>query len=194
MYLATILALALSPTVSPPSVATSAAGIHISTPLIRGNGCAGNSGTAVFGADGRTLEVTYADPFFLGVEAGEGRAIKSCNVAIPLQLPEGRRLVIDGATMPVRFAIPSSGRAEVAREYFFAGQRGTSLAPLTLPSGARGEIYLDDDVDGPASACGGGAILRMNMSFRVDRPDSLDVRLSTGFTKLVLRVHVEPCI
>lgn len=107
-------------------MATSAAEATISLgePAYGGNGCP--AGSASVTSFGDTMSVLF-DSF--AAEAGNttGRRIdrKSCNLRVPVRVPNGYSVALIGVDYRGFNAIPGNGAySELRAEYFYAGSRG----------------------------------------------------------------------
>ncbi len=100
------------------------AGIQVGTPSYGGNGCP--AGSASITTMGDTMSVLF-DSF--SAEAGNttGRRIdrKSCNLRVPIRVPNGYSVALVGVDYRGFNAIPGAGAySELRAEYFYAGNRG----------------------------------------------------------------------
>src|SRR6188768_2969078 len=87
----TVLLLAMGLTMS----AAHADDIKLGTPGYGGNGCPAGSVSAILSPDRKSLSLLY-DQYQLPVGGDTGKAFerKSCNVAIPVHVPQGRSISI----------------------------------------------------------------------------------------------------
>ena len=98
--------------------------ISLGQPSYGGNGCP--AGSASVTAFGDTMSVLF-DSF--AAEAGNttGRRIdrKSCNLRVPVRVPNGYSVALIGVDYRGFNAIPGAGAySELRAEYFYAGSRG----------------------------------------------------------------------
>ena len=144
--------------------------ITLGEPTYGGTGCPGGTVSTVLSPDATSLSILF-DQYF--VEAGQavGRSFdrKSCNIAIPVGVPQGLSVSIIAVDYRGFNALPSGGRSTFQVEYFFAGTRGPTFArnfngPLTDDYLIRNELTAAALV---WSACGADVILRTNSSLRV---------------------------
>ncbi|AZZ37393.1 DUF4360 domain-containing protein [Bdellovibrio sp. qaytius] len=102
------------------------AGISVGQPAYGGNGCPAGSASVTVTPDGSTMSVLF-DQF--SAEAGNttGRRIdrKSCNLRVPIRVPNGYSVALIGVDYRGFNAIPGGGAySELRNEYFYAGSRG----------------------------------------------------------------------
>ena len=100
--------------------------IRLGQPSYGGNGCPAGSASVSITDDGKTMSVLF-DQF--AAEAGNttGRRIdrKSCNLRVPIKVPQGYSVALIGVDYRGFNAIPGSGAyTEFNAEYFYAGARG----------------------------------------------------------------------
>ena len=100
--------------------------IKLGQPSYGGNGCPAGSASVSITEDGKTMSVLF-DQF--SAEAGNttGRRIdrKSCNLRVPIKVPQGYSVALIGIDYRGFNAIPGSGAyTEFNAEYFYAGSRG----------------------------------------------------------------------
>lgn len=145
--------------------------IYLGDPGYGGNGCPQGSASAILSPDQKSLSILF-DEYY--VEAGGGKnskklARKSCNVAIPVHVPQGFSVSIVDVDYRGYLSLPRGARATFSAEYFFAGRRGPKLR-----ESFRGEMddeYMIEDKLGLAalvwSNCGADVNLRVNTSLMV---------------------------
>ncbi len=101
-------------------------GISLGQPTYGGSGCPAGSASVNITGDGRTMSVLF-DSF--SAEAGNttGRRIdrKSCNLRVPVRVPQGYSVALIAVDYRGFNAIPGNGAyTEFKAEYFYAGSRG----------------------------------------------------------------------
>ena len=159
--------------------------VHFKTPAIGGSGCPAGTTHHAITPDGKTLSVLF-DNYV--AEPGN----KSCNLAIPVHVPNGFQV----STLKADFRGFVEGRAELRRSYFFAGQQGPSKRSRL--SSRNGRDYLERDnlllISNSWSRCGEDVNMRINSRIRTKTRnsfisvDSLD--LSTG---MVFQLQYRRC-
>lgn len=100
--------------------------ISLGQPAYGGSGCPAGSASITLTGDGQTMSVLF-DSF--AAEAGDttGRRIdrKSCNLRVPVRVPQGYSVALIGVDYRGFNAVPGNGAYNDFRaEYFYAGSRG----------------------------------------------------------------------
>ncbi|MCK5917976.1 MAG: DUF4360 domain-containing protein [Cocleimonas sp.] len=177
----TLLALAAQTSVAAPSNNI----VHFKAPAMGGNGCPSGTTSHVITPDGTTLSILF-DSY--AAEPGN----KSCNIAIPVHVPNGFQV----STLKADFRGFVEGRAELRRSYFFAGQAGPSKR-TNLSSGG-GREYLERDnlllISNNWSPCGKDVNMRINSRIRTKNSrslisvDSLDIK-----TGMIFKIQYRRC-
>lgn len=85
-----------------------------------GSGCPEGSASVSVSPDGQELSILFDQFVALGNKGAERR--KSCNMSIPIQVPQGFQISLYDADYRGYVAPATIGRLRA--EYFFAGQRG----------------------------------------------------------------------
>ncbi|MEH2136177.1 DUF4360 domain-containing protein [Nostoc sp.] len=85
-----------------------------------GNGCPEGSASVSVSPDGQELSILFDKFIALGNKAEERR--KSCNLSIPIKIPQGFQISLYDADY--RGYVAPATTARLRAEYFFAGQRG----------------------------------------------------------------------
>ena len=142
--------------------------IQLGFPGYGGNGCPSGSASVSLSPDQTSLSILF-DQYV--VEAGNGRRIdrKSCNIAIPVRVPQGYSVSIFQVDYRGFNGLPSGARSTFNVEYFFAGGRG--VRQTSNFRGPLSEQYaITDRLAATAvvwSACGAETNLRVNTSMMV---------------------------
>lgn len=162
------------------SGAQAQAAITLGMPGYGGTGCPANSASVSLSPDQSSLSILF-DQYV--VEAGNGRAMdrKSCNIAIPVRIPQGYSISVFQVDYRGFNSLPSGARANFNVEYFFAGSRGVRQAKTFY--GPSSNLYeLTDQLTAEAvvwSACGADTNLRVNTSMMVQTNRRGDQAMST---------------
>jgi hypothetical protein len=85
-----------------------------------GNGCPANSASVSVSPDGQELSILFDKFIALGNNPNERR--KSCNLSIPIKVPQGFQVSLYDADY--RGYVAPATSANLRAEYFFAGARG----------------------------------------------------------------------
>ncbi|MGD9739392.1 MAG: DUF4360 domain-containing protein [Bauldia sp.] len=166
-----ILALALAAVTASVSVAQAQTpGITLGTPETGGNGCPAGTVSSVLAPDARSLSIFF-DAYFVEAGGTTGRSFerKSCNVGIPVNVPQGFSVSVIGIDYRGFNALPAGALSQFNVEYFFAGTRGPTFN-RTFRGALTDEYLIHNDIVAAAqvwSACGADVILRTNTSMRV---------------------------
>ncbi len=143
-------------------------GITLGNPGYGGTGCPAGSASVSLSPDQTALSILF-DQY--AVEAGNGRTMdrKSCNIAIPVRVPQGYSISVFQVDYRGFNSLPSGARSQFNVEYFFAGSRGPRQTKNFF--GPAANLYeLTDYLTAEAvvwSACGADTNLRVNTSMLV---------------------------
>lgn len=144
--------------------------ISLGQPGYGGTGCPVGSVSATLSPDAKSLSLLF-DQYQVAVGGTTGKSFdrKSCNIAIPVHVPQGLSVSILKIDFRGFNHLPVSATSQFNVEYFFAGTKG----PI-FERKFRG--YLDEDylINNQLtaqsivwSACGADVNLRTNSSMRV---------------------------
>ncbi|MBD2182401.1 DUF4360 domain-containing protein [Planktothrix sp. FACHB-1355] len=103
-----------------PSAAFASPKVQILGASYGGNGCPNLSASVSVSPDGQELTILFDKFTALGNVAAERR--KSCNLSIPIKLPQGYQISLYDADY--RGYVAPGTTANLRAEYFFAGNRG----------------------------------------------------------------------
>lgn len=162
------------------SGAQAQAAIQLGMPGYGGTGCPANSASVSLSPDQSSLSILF-DQYV--VEAGNGRTMdrKSCNIAIPVRVPQGYSISVFQVDYRGFNSLPVGARANFNVEYFFAGSRGVRQAKTFY--GPSSNLYeLTDHLTAEAvvwSACGADTNLRVNTSMMVQTNRRQEQAMST---------------
>lgn len=145
--------------------------ISLGTPGYGGNGCPADSVSATLSPDGKALSLLF-DEYVVEAGGNSGKSFdrKSCNVAIPVHVPQGRSVSVLAIDYRGFNQLPRGARSQFNVEYFFAGTRGPAFTKTF--SGPQEKDYLISNKLVAESliwsACGEDVNLRTNSSIRVN--------------------------
>ncbi len=150
---ATLIATSISPAFAQQKVQILGAGYA-------GNGCPANSASVTVSPDGQELSILFDKFIALGNNPVESR--KSCNLSIPIKVPQGFQISLYDADY--RGYVAPGTSANLRAEYFFAGSRGPVFS-----RNFNGETQYNvrDSLATIAnvwSACGDSSNMRVNAS------------------------------
>jgi hypothetical protein len=147
-----------------------AQGIQLGYPAYGGSGCENNTASVTLSPDATQLSILF-DQYIVEAGGMTGKSFdrKSCNLRIPVRIPQGYSISVFQGDYRGFTAIPSGGRATFNVEYFFTGSRG----PRQVKSfyGPKSQEYtLTDRLGIEAlvwSKCGAETILSANTNMTV---------------------------
>ncbi len=164
MRLAALSILAMAGTASAQS------DIALGTPGYGGTGCPSGSVSATLSPDNKSLSIIF-DEYQVSAGGTTGRSFdrKSCNVAIPVYVPEGFSVAVLSVDYRGYNRLPRRAASQFNVEYFFAGGRGPAFrrnfyGVLDSDYLINNELTVQSMV---WSACGADVNLRTNSSMRV---------------------------
>ena len=144
--------------------------ISLGTPGYGGTGCPDGTVSVTLSPDQKSLSLLFDQyQVSVGGETGKSFDRKSCNIAIPVHVPQGLSVSILKIDFRGFNHLPSSGTSQFNVEYFFAGTKGPAFQKKF--SGPLDEDYLiNNELVAKAivwSGCGEDVNLRTNSSMRV---------------------------
>jgi hypothetical protein len=144
--------------------------IALGQPGYGGTGCPGGSVSTTLSPDSKSLSILF-DQYQVeaGGDTGKSFDRKSCNIAIPVHVPQGLSVSILAIDYRGYNNVPTGGSTDFNVEYFFAGSRGptfkkTFRGPLDEDYTIHNELTAQAIV---FSQCGVDVNLRTNSSIRV---------------------------
>jgi hypothetical protein len=141
MMLAKVLGLSIGLIVSSAAVAAS---LQIGQPQTGGNGCPQGTVSATVDPSGQAVSFLF-DQYIAEAGAMTGKRLdrKSCNIAIPIQVPNGYSVALLKVDYRGYNFVPVGGQNRFDVEYFWAGSRGPRISKtFRAPSYSR---PLDDN-------------------------------------------------
>lgn len=144
--------------------------IQLGYPAYGGNGCPNGSASATVSPDGKSLTLIF-DQFITEAGPAAGKTIdrKSCNIAVPVHVPNGFSISVLAVDYRGFVSLPVGANARLQAEYFFAGQQGPRFA-----QDFRGRMDQDYTFNNRLgvqamvwSPCGTDVNLRVNASMMV---------------------------
>lgn len=145
-----------------------------------GNGCPAGSASVTLSPDAKSLSIIF-DQY--SAQAGRQRTIdrKSCNIAIPVHVPNGMSVSIIQVDYRGYVSAPVGASAKFRTEYFFAGSRGPTFekdfnGPYDQDYTLKSNLALNAIV---WSACGEDVNLRVNTSMQAKTNRRMDDVLAT---------------
>ena len=144
--------------------------ISLGKPGYGGTGCPEGTVSATLSPDAKSLSLLF-DQYQISVGGTTGKSFdrKSCNIAIPVHVPQGMSVSVLKIDYRGFNHLPASATSQFNVEYFFAGTRWTAYQRIFR--GVLDEDYLiNNELTAESvvwSACGADVNLRTNSSMRV---------------------------
>ncbi len=144
--------------------------IRLGVPAYGGTGCPAGSASVTLSPDAQSLSILF-DQFVAEAGSLNGKSMdrKSCNIAIPVHVPQGLSVSLIAVDYRGFNSLPSGAYSQFDVEYFFGGSRGPKKS--TRFYGDQEEEYLvQDNLIATAmvwSRCGADVILRTNSAMLV---------------------------
>ena len=144
--------------------------ISLGEPGYGGTGCPAGTVSVTLSPDAKSLSLLFDEyQLAVGGETGKSFDRKSCNIAIPVHVPQGLSVSILKIDFRGFNHLPRSANSQFNVEYFFAGTKGPSFQRKFR--GPLAEDYLiNNELTAEAivwSSCGADVILRTNSSMRL---------------------------
>ncbi|MBF0361607.1 MAG: DUF4360 domain-containing protein [Oligoflexia bacterium] len=163
--------------------------IRLGMPAYGGNGCPAGSASALLSPDRHSFKIMFDQ--YVSYAGGESQVKidrKSCNISIPVIVPEGYSIAIANIDEIKGFTeIPLGGEGRFNLEYFFAGARGPVYSKRWI--GPRSDSYvIMNTISNNAltwSPCGQSVNLRINSSILSKTNSNLEatnVTVDDGFS------------
>lgn len=144
--------------------------IALGLPGYGGTGCPDGSASVTLSPDAKSLSILF-DQYFVEAGGTSNKSFdrKSCNIAIPVHVPQGLSVSVLAIDYRGYNNIPTGAKTTFNVEYFFAGQKGPTFTknfngPLDT------DYLIQNKLQAQAlvwSACGADVNLRTNSSIRV---------------------------
>ena len=156
--------------------------LQLGQPSYGGNGCPGGSASAILSPDSQELSILF-DQYIAEAGGTTGKRIdrKSCNLAVPVRVPQGYSVAILKVDYRGYTAVPSGGRDQFDVEYFWAGARGPKISRSF--TGPRNDNYtVTDQLIATTlvwSGCGAEVNLRINSSMMAQANSRMDQTIGT---------------
>ncbi len=171
--------------------------IRLGQPATGGTGCPQGTVSASLTSDQKSLSILF-DQY--AAEAGRttGRTVdrKTCDIAIPVHVPQGLSISLVAVDYRGFNAIPSGGSTRLSVDYFFAGQKGPHYQKNF--SGPQNQDFLASnslEVSAMAwSPCGADTNLRVNSSIMAQtnsRNDQTIAQIDSADIKAGIVYHVQ---
>jgi len=144
--------------------------ITLGQPSYGGTGCPAGSVGVALAPDGSSLSLLF-DQYIVEAGGTTGRSFdrKSCNISIPVTVPQGLSVSIINVDYRGFNQLPAGASSNFSVEYFFAGGRGP-VFNRSFQGPLSSDYLIQNQLIGTAvvwSACGQDVLLRTNASMRV---------------------------
>lgn len=174
MMLAKVLGVVASVMVSSAAFAQS---LQIGQPDYGGSGCPAGTASATVSPDGSAVSILF-DQYIAEAGGTTGKRIdrKSCNLAIPIQVPSGYSVALLQVDYRGFNAVPVGGQNRFDVEYFWAGSRGPRLSRV-FRGPDNSNFDLRDNLIASTmvwSPCGASVNLRVNSSMMAQANQRMD--------------------
>lgn len=143
---------------------------RLGVPGYGGNGCPAGSASVTLSPDYTALSILF-DRYIAEAGGATNRTLdrKSCNISIPVQVPQGYSVSLFKIDYRGFAAIPPGGYGVFRAEYFWAGSRGPDFV-INRHEPYNGNFLLQDELEARSivwSRCGQSIILRVNTSTEI---------------------------
>ncbi|MDP2368163.1 DUF4360 domain-containing protein [Rhodoferax sp.] len=144
--------------------------ISLGQPGYGGTGCPAGTVSVTLSPDAKSLSLLFDQyQVAVGGETGKSFDRKSCNIAIPVRVPQGMSVSVLKIDFRGFNNLPQSATSQFNVEYFFAGTKGPVFqrrfrGPLNEDYLINNELIVEAIV---WSSCGADVNLRTNSSMRV---------------------------
>lgn len=162
-----------------PSLADS---IQLGVPAYGGTGCPANSAAVALSPDAKSLSILF-DQYVVeaGGNTGRGTDRKTCNIAVPVHVPQGLSVSVFKVDYRGFNSLPYGASSRFNAEYFFAGSQGPSYQK-TFYGQLVSDYLLTNDMMATASVwspCGADVNLRVNSAMLVRTNSRMQQAMST---------------
>lgn len=144
--------------------------ISLGEPGYGGTGCPAGSVSVTLSPDAQSLSLLF-DQYYVEAGGATKKSFdrKSCNIAIPVHVPQGYSVSVLEIDYRGYNFLPTGATSQFNVEYFFAGSTGPKFQK-TFKGPLDTEYFLNNTLTASAavwSACGADVNLRTNTSIRV---------------------------
>jgi hypothetical protein len=156
--------------------------IRLGQPAYGGTGCPQGSASAALSPDQKTLSILF-DQYLVEAGKNNGRTVdrKSCNIAIPVHVPQGYSISLFKVDYRGFNSLPQGARSRFNVSYFFAGQSGPTFSK-DFYGPQNQDYFISNDVVAASqvwSPCGADTNLRVNSDLMTQTNGYRENTLST---------------
>lgn len=159
-----------------------AQGLRLGLPEYGGTGCPGGSASVNLSPDQTELSILF-DSYVMEAGSTTGKMVdrKSCNISIPVQVPQGYSVAVFQVDYRGFNLVPRGGMARFDAEYFWAGSRGPRISRMF--QGPINDNYVLTDLLQATTLvwtpCGASVNLRANTSMMLKTNQRMEQAMST---------------
>lgn len=144
--------------------------LQVGTPAYGGSGCPAGSASVTLSPDQKSLSILF-DSYQMEAGGVTGKRVdrKSCNIAIPVHVPQGWSVSVFQVDYRGFNSLPQGATSQFNVEYFFAGGQGPRYARRFMGS-LNQDFLISNSLEATAlvwSPCGADVNLRTNSSMMV---------------------------
>lgn len=144
--------------------------ISLGTPGYGGTGCPSGSVSATLSPDAKSLSLLF-DQYQVAVGGTTGKSFdrKSCNIAIPVHVPQGMSVAVMKIDYRGFNRLPAVASSQFNVEYFFAGTRGPAFQ-RSFRGVLDSDYLINNELVAESmvwSGCGADVNLRTNSSMKL---------------------------
>lgn len=141
--------------------------LKLGEPAYGGTGCPAGTASVVLSPDQTALSILF-DQYVAESGAAKRMDRKTCNIAIPVHVPQGYSVAVLAVDYRGFMSIPSGGQGRFDVEYFWAGARGPRIlrdfnGPMNDSFNIRDQLQATTLV---WTRCGESVNLRVNSSLQ----------------------------
>jgi len=156
--------------------------VYLGQPGVGGSGCPSGTTSTTLSPDKKALSILF-DEYSAEAGDGTGKRVdrKTCNMAIPVHVPQGLSVSVFKIDYRGFVSTPVGGSAKLSVNYFFSGIQGLRVN-RNFPGGFDDEYIFSDNLQAGAiiwSECGRDVNLRINSSMMAKSNQRMDDSLGT---------------
>lgn len=164
------------------SLQSEAQGLKIGVPAYGGTGCPSGTASITLSPDESAVSILF-DHFVAEAGGMTGKRIdrKSCNLSIPVQVPQGYSVSVFSVDYRGYNDVPRGAMTRFDAEYFWAGARGPRISRIF--SGPMSDVYtVTDNLIAETlvwTPCGASVNLRVNAAMLAQSNTRMDQTMGT---------------
>lgn len=156
--------------------------LQLGEPAYGGTGCPAGTASVNVAPGGEAISILF-DSYVAEAGRTTGRRLdrKSCNISIPVAVPQGYSVAIFAVDYRGYNAVPRGGMTRLDAEYFWAGSRGPRISRTF--TGPLSDVYtVTDNLLATTlvwAPCGASVNLRINSSMLAQSNSSMEQTMGT---------------